>query len=135
MYLIPFLSLLDLANNKIKTISGLKGLTQLRKIDLGANRIRVMDEDELSGLVNLEELWLGKNKIEEIRGLDKVGGHAVCVCCGLSLGIGSHSALTDVIAYETAQTRCPIESLDPSHQSIYAGGYAGRTLPGAQWHQ
>lgn len=53
-------------------MAGLKGLTKLRKIDLGANRIRVMDEDELSGLVNLEELWLGKNKIEEIRGLDKV---------------------------------------------------------------
>jgi hypothetical protein len=39
---------------------------------LGANRIRVMDEAELSGLVNLEELWIGKNKIEEIRGLEKV---------------------------------------------------------------
>jgi protein phosphatase 1 regulatory subunit 7 len=62
----------DLANNKLKSMAGLKGLTKLRKIDLGANRIRVMDEDELSGLVNLEELWLGKNKIEEIRGLDKV---------------------------------------------------------------
>jgi protein phosphatase 1 regulatory subunit 7 len=44
----------------------------LKKIDLGANRIRVMDEEELSGLVNLEELWLGKNKIEQIQGLDKV---------------------------------------------------------------
>lgn len=31
-----------------------------------------MDEEELSGLVNLEELWIGKNKIEEIRGLEKV---------------------------------------------------------------
>lgn len=28
-----------------------------------------MDENELSGLVNLEELWLGKNKIERICGL------------------------------------------------------------------
>lgn len=53
-------------------MAGLKHLTSLRKIDLGANRIRVMDPDELSGLVNLEELWIGKNKIEEIRGLDKV---------------------------------------------------------------
>lgn len=58
-------------------MAGLKGLTQLRKIDLGANRIRVMDEEELSGLVNLEELWIGKNKIEEICGLDKV--HRGCV--------------------------------------------------------
>lgn len=44
----------------------------MRKIDLGANRIRVMDEEELSGLVSLEELWLGKNKIEKITGLEKL---------------------------------------------------------------
>ena len=31
-----------------------------------------MNEDELSGLVNLEELWLGKNKIEHIGGLSKL---------------------------------------------------------------
>ena len=75
--LLPFFSSLfyfciDLANNKLKTLAGLKGLTKLRKIDLGANRIRIMDADELSGLVNLEELWLGKNKIEKIQGLEKV---------------------------------------------------------------
>lgn len=62
----------DLANNKLKSLAGLKGLTKLRRIDLGANRIRFMDGDELSGLVNLEELWLGKNKIEKIEGLEKV---------------------------------------------------------------
>jgi protein phosphatase 1 regulatory subunit 7 len=53
-------------------MAGLGGLSSLRKIDLGANRIRVMDIQELSALVNLEELWLGKNKIEEIQGLEKV---------------------------------------------------------------
>ena len=53
-------------------MEGLKGLSQLRKIDLGANRIRVMDPEELAGLINLEELWLGKNKIEVIQGLDKL---------------------------------------------------------------
>jgi len=53
-------------------MDGLKGLRFLKKIDLGANRIRFMDEDQLSGLVNLEELWLGKNKIEQIRGLEKL---------------------------------------------------------------
>lgn len=62
----------DIANSKIKEISGLKNLTKLRKIDLGANRIRVMDEEELGGLINLEELWIGKNKIENIQGLEKV---------------------------------------------------------------
>lgn len=62
----------DLANNKLKSIAGLSSLVHLKKIDLGANRIRVLDERELGGLVNLEELWIGKNKIEEIRGLEKV---------------------------------------------------------------
>lgn len=64
--------MIDIAQNKIKSLKGLKELKLLRKIDLGANRIRVMDEDELSGLVNLEELWLGKNKIEHITGLSKL---------------------------------------------------------------
>lgn len=54
-------------------MAGLKGLHNLRKLDLGANRIRVMDADELSGLLNLEELWLGKNKIETIAGLEHLG--------------------------------------------------------------
>ncbi|KAL3788956.1 hypothetical protein HJC23_000240 [Cyclotella cryptica] len=65
-------SRLDIAQNKIKSIRGLRHLTHLRKIDLGANRIRVMDKTELEGLVNLEELWLGKNKIERIEGLTKL---------------------------------------------------------------
>lgn len=62
----------DLANNKIKSMEGLKELTKLRKLDLGANRIRIMDTNELSALSNLEELWIGKNKIETIEGLEKV---------------------------------------------------------------
>lgn len=62
----------DLANNKLKEIKSLRNLKQLKKLDLGANRIRVMAEEELSGLENLEELWIGKNKIEKIEGLEKV---------------------------------------------------------------
>ena len=58
-----------MANNKIKAIEGLSSLVNLRKIDLGANRIRVIEESQLSALVNLEELWLGKNKIEKVEGL------------------------------------------------------------------
>lgn len=65
----PNLQELYIAQNKIKSIKGLKQLKLLRKVDLGANRIRVIDGDELSGLDNLEELWLGKNKIEKIEGL------------------------------------------------------------------
>jgi hypothetical protein len=60
----------DIANNKLKSMAGLKNLVHLRKLDLGANRIRVMDADQLGNLVNLEELWLGKNKIERIQGLE-----------------------------------------------------------------
>jgi len=70
--LCPNLVELYLANNKLKQISGLKHLSSLRKIDLGANRIRIMNESELSGLTNLEELWLGKNKIEKIDGLSSL---------------------------------------------------------------
>jgi protein phosphatase 1 regulatory subunit 7 len=72
MTFLSSISLSDLANNKLKTMEGLKGLSNLRKIDLGANRIRAMDVDELNGLINLEELWLGKNKIEKIQGLEKL---------------------------------------------------------------
>jgi Leucine-rich repeat (LRR) protein len=53
-------------------MAGLGQLKHVRKLDLGANRIREMDEKELSGLENLEELWIGKNKIEMIQGLEKV---------------------------------------------------------------
>lgn len=47
----------------------MSGLTKLRKLDLGANRIRNLPSEELAGLTNLEELWLGKNKIESMQGL------------------------------------------------------------------
>lgn len=68
----------DLANNKIKDIKGLSMLSKLRKVDLGANRIRVIpqsiaggdEEEELPK--SLEELWLGKNKIEMIQGLQNL---------------------------------------------------------------
>lgn len=68
----------DLANNKIKDIKGLSMLSKLRKVDLGANRIRIIpqgisggdEEEELPK--SLEELWLGKNKIEMIQGLQNL---------------------------------------------------------------
>ena len=72
LFFISLKYFIDLAQNKLKEIIGLKHLTNLRKLDLGANRIRVMDEDELSSLVNLENLWLGKNKIEKVEGISKV---------------------------------------------------------------
>ena len=61
---------IDLANNKLKTLAGFENMTQLKRIDLGANRFRTMDPTMFTNLVNLEELWLGKNKIERIQGLE-----------------------------------------------------------------
>jgi Leucine-rich repeat (LRR) protein len=89
----------DLANNKLKEIKGLGGLTKLKKIDLGANRIRVMEESELSGLVNLEELWLGKNKIVEIGGLEKV--------CAYSMGVFVFWRLRGSTAYSVSYRSIP----------------------------
>jgi len=54
--------------NKISTIENLEGLSNLRQIELGANRVREIQG--LETLTALEELWLGKNKITEIKGLD-----------------------------------------------------------------
>ncbi|GKY99910.1 hypothetical protein MPSEU_000944600 [Mayamaea pseudoterrestris] len=68
----PNLQELYIANNKLKTMAGLCNLVHLKKIDLGANRLRSMDANELANLTNLEELWLGKNKIEKIQGLDNL---------------------------------------------------------------
>lgn len=36
----------------------------LRSIELGGNRLRSLEN--LGGLVNLEELWVGKNKITKL---------------------------------------------------------------------
>ena len=61
-----------MANNKIKHIEGIEQLKSLRKIDLGANRIRKIPANQFVNMKNLEELWLGKNKIEQIEGLEKL---------------------------------------------------------------
>ena len=47
----------------MRKIEGLENLRKLRILDLGANRIRVMEG--LAGLEHLKSLWLGK--ILEIR--------------------------------------------------------------------
>lgn len=60
----PFehLERLYLSSNKIDTVEGIFHLRTLKLLELGSNRIRVLPA-ELGNLVNLEELWLGKNKI------------------------------------------------------------------------
>ncbi|KAG2076705.1 L domain-like protein [Suillus decipiens] len=65
--------------NKISKITGLESVgATLRSLELGGNRIRHIEG--LDALVNLEELWLGKNKltklesnrITKIEGLDQL---------------------------------------------------------------
>lgn len=76
---------LFLASNRLQSTRGLGVLTSLRKLDLGSNRIRVRPPpgsmppprrrvcdshvqaiEGLEPLEQLEELWLGKNKISRI---------------------------------------------------------------------
>lgn len=46
------------------------GLSKLRNLELAANRIREIEN--LETLKGLEELWLGKNKITELKGLSQL---------------------------------------------------------------
>lgn len=70
--------------NKISKIASLNYSVALRSLELGGNRIRVRTYvlrlilvvpdasqkiEGLDALVNLEELWLGKNKITKLEGL------------------------------------------------------------------
>ncbi|KAH7930192.1 L domain-like protein [Leucogyrophana mollusca] len=51
--------------NRISKITSLESLgTTLRSLELGGNRIRHIEG--LEALVNLEELWLGKNKLSKL---------------------------------------------------------------------
>ncbi|KAI0303814.1 L domain-like protein [Multifurca ochricompacta] len=52
--------------NRISKITGLQGVgATLRSLELGGNKLRKIEN--LDALVNLEELWLGKNKIANLR--------------------------------------------------------------------
>ncbi|KAG2060844.1 L domain-like protein [Suillus hirtellus] len=54
--------------NKISKITGLESVgATLRSLELGGNRIRHIEG--LDALVNLEELWLGKNKLTKLENL------------------------------------------------------------------
>ncbi|OAX41182.1 L domain-like protein [Rhizopogon vinicolor AM-OR11-026] len=57
--------------NKISKITGLGSVGgTLRSLELGGNRIRHIEG--LDALVNLEELWLGKNKLTKLENLSKL---------------------------------------------------------------
>ena len=63
-----YLEKLYLSNNKISVIEGLENLRNLRVLELGSNKIRSLDAPCLQPLEQLEELWLGKNRIEDVGG-------------------------------------------------------------------
>ena len=60
----PFehLEKLYLSSNKITDVEGVFHFYKLKMLELGSNRIRSVPV-QISALVNLQELWLGKNKI------------------------------------------------------------------------
>ncbi|CAJ1351509.1 unnamed protein product [Effrenium voratum] len=53
---------LYLSSNKITDVEGIFQFSHLKMLELGSNRVRAVPL-EIEALVNLEELWLGKNKI------------------------------------------------------------------------
>jgi len=60
----PFehLERLYLSSNKIDVMEGVFHFKSLKMLELGSNRLRAVPP-EIANLVNLQELWLGKNKI------------------------------------------------------------------------
>ncbi|KAK9455778.1 hypothetical protein V1511DRAFT_521402 [Dipodascopsis uninucleata] len=52
--------------NKISKIENLDGLDNLVNLELGGNRLRVLEN--LDNLSSLQELWVGKNKITKLQG-------------------------------------------------------------------
>lgn len=61
----PQLENLYLSSNKIEEFVGIFHFTNLKLLELGSNRLRAVPSD-LGSLVNLEQLWLGKNKISSM---------------------------------------------------------------------
>jgi len=58
----PNLERLYLSSNKIEDMQGFFHFSSLKLLELGSNRLRSVPA-EIGNLVNLEQLWLGKNKI------------------------------------------------------------------------
>lgn len=65
---IPTLKLLELGDNRIRTMENLDGLPGLDSLWLGRNKVRTIEN--LEALVNLRKLSLQSNRITKISGLD-----------------------------------------------------------------
>ncbi len=69
---IPSLKLLELGDNRIRTMENLEHLPRLESLWLGRNKLEKIQN--LHGLVNLKRLSLQSNRITEITGLDHMQG-------------------------------------------------------------
>jgi len=67
----PELKRLDLNNNKLKELSGLEGLTNLKYLNLKSNLLTGFDEG-FPEMENLQELDLGSNPFSKIKTLEKL---------------------------------------------------------------
>ena len=99
-----------------------------------------MDEHELGGLTNLEELWIGKNKIEQIQGLEKVSPIQIVDIVSLRESILG-TVLTPCLIYikrhsvdQITQIRRSIESANKGGEFDDATRDAGGVVFGTQWN-
>lgn len=63
------LEVLDLHGNRISHANGLKGLNELKVLNLAGNQLKSV---ELSGLPELRELNLKRNRVRKLSGFDGV---------------------------------------------------------------
>ncbi|SCU90349.1 LAME_0E08152g1_1 [Lachancea meyersii CBS 8951] len=52
--------------NRIATVENLSTLKKLRNLELGGNQIARIEPDSFRGLENLQQIWLGKNRIPRL---------------------------------------------------------------------
>jgi len=57
---------LFVANNKVTSFEGVQTLTQLQVLEMGSNRIKVVEH--LEDMAVLRQLWLGRNRISSLEG-------------------------------------------------------------------
>ena len=61
---------LELYDNKLKEIDGVKNMTRLTVLDLSYNRIKRIPPEQLHPLTNLTTLYVARNKLRKLDGLD-----------------------------------------------------------------
>lgn len=65
---------IDLYDNRIGSVKGLKALTKLTSLDLSFNLLRKVPADQIADMKSLRVLYFIQNKIAKIQGLEAVAG-------------------------------------------------------------